>query len=119
MLPAVTPAVKGTAPEIPRAGRCRFCGSGSLFEVRCEHGPHHARLGCRHCGRRVAFVPKPWTIERARAITLWFGRHRGRTLAELAERPQGWGYLQWLAANVESGAGQAARVLLREGGAGR
>lgn len=110
--------VHGAAAETPRAGRCRHCG-GELFQVTCERGPHFARLGCRGCGRFAGWVPKPWTIARARSFVLPFGKYRGRTLGALAATDAGRGYVQWLAANVEGNAGAAARVLLDSGRAGR
>lgn len=94
---------------------CRFCGSRNLFEVRCESGPHYARIGCAECGRNQGFLPKPWTPERAAAFTLPFGKFRGKTVGELAKSDDGLRYLAWLADNVEGNAARAARIILGVG----
>jgi uncharacterized protein (DUF3820 family) len=41
-----------------------------------------------------------------------FGKHRGRTLADLAGTEAGRDYLEWLAENVEGNAATAAAVVL-------
>src|SRR5262245_46059159 len=79
-----------TPPDV----RCPRCG-GPLLTERMESGPHFARTRCRACGFR-RWERAPMTPERAAAFVLPFGRHRGRTLAEVGVADRG--YLEWLAA---------------------
>jgi hypothetical protein len=97
------------AREVPT---CPHCGAANLEVQTCTAGPHHARLGCSDCCRHIRFLPAPWTIERARAFVLPYGKHRGRSVGELAEGAAGRGYLQWLAANTDGNAATAAGVVL-------
>jgi hypothetical protein len=44
-----------------------------------------------------------------------FGKHRGRTIGELAETAAGRGYLEWVVANFDDGGAlTAARIVLRQ-----
>jgi hypothetical protein len=99
-------------PADGRQGACAHCGGSNVIEVECTTGPHHARLVCGDCRRHIRFLPAPWTIERARRFVLPYGKHRGRSIGELAEGVAGRGYLQWLAANAGGNAATAAGVVL-------
>jgi uncharacterized protein (DUF3820 family) len=91
---------------------CPHCGGSSLHTVECIVGPHHSRTGCSDCGRFIRFNPVPWTISRARAFVMPFGKHRGKSLAELTRTDSGRGYVEWLAENVAGNVGTAAGVVL-------
>jgi hypothetical protein len=95
------------APEV-----CPYCRGSRLFEVRCLAGPHHARVGCSDCKRHVRFLPAPWTMERARAFVLPFGKFAGHSVGAMALTEQGRSYLHWAAENIEGNAGTAAAVAL-------
>ncbi len=93
---------------------CPRCGSDDLLEVRCDDtGPHYARIACRKCQRHIRFIPAPWSFARAEAFTMPFGKHRGKTLADLAKSEQGRDYLRWLAASDYGNAQKAAEIVLR------
>jgi uncharacterized protein (DUF3820 family) len=51
-------------------------------------------------------------MERARAFAMPFGKHRGRTIADVAGTAAGRGYLAWVAENVEGNAATAAGIVL-------
>jgi uncharacterized protein (DUF3820 family) len=83
-----------------------------LHPVKSE-GPHFGnRVDCLDCGLPGA-VKASWTIERARAFTMPYGKHKGRTVAELAETGPGRSYLRWVAENVDGNAGMAAAIVLK------
>jgi hypothetical protein len=86
-----------------------------LHLVQSSGGPHFGRFDCLDCGLRGSPVKAPWTIERARAFALPFGKHKGKTVGKLAETASGRSYLEWLALNVGGNAATAARIVL-EGG---
>jgi uncharacterized protein (DUF3820 family) len=98
-----------TDPDPPTV--CHRCGSTNVVATRCASGPHFARVRCLECGRTV-FAKTPWSIERARAFTMPWGKYRDRQLADLTETEEGLGYLRWLAANIEGNASTAAGILL-------
>jgi hypothetical protein len=95
---------------------CPRCGSQHLLEAECTDGPHHARLICGDCRRHLRFLPKLWSLERARSFVLRFGKHAGRSLGDLARSQTGRGYLAWLAANLDGNAAKAARIVLEAEG---
>jgi hypothetical protein len=116
--PRPTSASRPIAELAPNGGgqlkQCPRCGSTRLHLVK-SGGPHFGRLDCLDCGLRGSSVAAPWTIERARAFTMPYGRHEGRTLGELAQTGEGRSYLEWVAATIKGNAGIAARIVL-EGG---
>lgn len=73
--------------------------------------PHHAARVCTRCGAWLGWVPAPMTIERASAVVVPFGKHRGKTMGEVCDTDPS--YLRW---GIESGAfdgslGRAAEFL--------
>jgi hypothetical protein len=93
------------------APTCPHCASSETIFARCTEGLHYGKIRCPGCGW-TTFAKTPWTLERARAFKLYFGRYRGRKLGALASTEEGRGYLAWLAANVEGNVGIAARILV-------
>ena len=72
---------------------------------------------CHHCGSAEVVIKRltggpPWSLDRARAFVMPWGRHRGRQLADLTGTHEGLGYLRWLADGVEGNVSTAARILL-------
>jgi uncharacterized protein (DUF3820 family) len=104
--PVNTPHASPNSPA-----RCHRCGSAEVVITRCETGPHFARVRCPGCGR-TGFAKTPWSLDRARAFTMPWGRYRGRQLADLTGTDEGLGYLRWLADAVEGNVSTAARILL-------
>jgi hypothetical protein len=74
--------------------------------------PHYAGLHCDGCGRHIRFLPAEWTIERARAFRLEFGRYRGHTIGEVASTAAGWHYVRWMARTLRGGPAKAAELVL-------
>lgn len=72
---------------------CQYCGSSDLFEVTCEFGPQHARLGCLNCHRHIGWVKPPMTLVEARAKRMPFGPYFSKTLGSIANSPEGKRYL--------------------------
>jgi uncharacterized protein (DUF3820 family) len=107
------------AEDVTRGGRgckgnearCGRCGSPNLNVVRCTSGMHYASIRCTECGA-VTWAKKPWTLERALAWVLPFGKYRGRKLADLTGTDEGRGYLGWLATRDAGNASIAARLLV-------
>jgi hypothetical protein len=100
-------------PTLPqRQETCPHCGSTNLHKFEYGIGPHHSRLGCSDCKRHIRFLPAPWTMKRAKAFVLPFGKYRGRSLGYLAGSVQGRDYLRWMAENIEGNAAKAAAVVL-------
>jgi hypothetical protein len=102
-------------PEHPISaaqGRCPHC-AGEVITVPRRIGEHsHLQRQCVSCGRGLGFVQRPWTMERARAFVVPFGRFRGATIAELAATELGRGYLHWLSENVVGGCAVAASLVM-------
>lgn len=98
-----------TSPDTP--ARCRRCGSTEVVIRRCETGPHFARVRCPDCGWH-GFLKTPWSLDRARAFTIPFGRFRGRTVGQLAQTSEGRQYLCWVADHVGGNPAVAARIVL-------
>jgi uncharacterized protein (DUF3820 family) len=96
-----------------RQEACSRCGGRDLVEVPCDRGPHYRRLICRECQRHVRFVPAPWTIERARAFRMPWGKYRGQRVGDLVGSAEGRSYLHWLARKVDGNAALAASMVLR------
>ena len=48
-------------PSHQESTSCPSCG-GSAVAVRCESGPHYARLVCTDCSRFLRFLPRPVEI---------------------------------------------------------
>jgi hypothetical protein len=63
------------------------------------------------CGR-ADFARTPWTLERARAFRLYFGKYKGRKLGNLTGTDEGLGYLAWLATRDAGNASIAASIML-------
>ena len=91
--------------------RCPACGSDCDI-VQLGQGTQFSEARCLVCDRHVKFVPGPWTLSRARAFIIPFGRFKGRTVGELHRDPAGRRYLVWLARYVKGGAAKAAAVVL-------
>jgi hypothetical protein len=87
---------------------CPDCGSGNTFTQ--EYGPGIAAK-CRDCGW-TWMVAILWTLERARAFVMPWGKYRGWTVGELADGPKGRSYLEWVAWNGDHDARIAASVAL-------
>jgi uncharacterized protein (DUF3820 family) len=96
----------------PEQETCPYCQGTRLFSVRCLVGPHYSRLGCSDCGRHIKYEAAPWTMERARAFVMPFGKFKGRTVGALADDKQARSYLAWAADNLDGNAGTAAAVAL-------
>jgi hypothetical protein len=90
---------------------CRGCGSSAVTVTRCTSGPHHASIRCTECGA-VTWAKAPWTLARARAFVLPWGKYRGWKLSDLIGTEDGLSYLHWLRANVEGNTSIAAGLLL-------
>jgi uncharacterized protein (DUF3820 family) len=60
----------------------------------------------------AARTTNPWTMERARAIEMPFGKHKGKTLGEIADHKQDRNYLVWGSAIWDRGLGKATRIVL-------
>lgn len=89
----------GTGPATTPDECCSYCGSPDLFTVRCEHGPHFARTGCRACGRHLKWEPRP--MDRASALDYrWpLPKHRGKRLGDVLQAdPE---YVRWAAENLD------------------
>jgi uncharacterized protein (DUF3820 family) len=91
------------------ATACPSCGSTDLHVERCTSGPHYSQVTCRACGR-VTWGKAPWTLERARAFVMPYGKHLGRPIGELAESDPD--YLRWLARTSAENPGIAAGIVL-------
>jgi uncharacterized protein (DUF3820 family) len=102
-------ATRITDPDGPR---CSHCGSARLREIRLDSVPHFARLMCAECGRYVKFLPAPWTMERALAFQMPFGKYKGASMAELSRDSEGLSYLAWAARSIQGNPGTAARLVL-------
>lgn len=109
--PSLTDAPITSSPTITEPTPCHRCGSAEVVIKRLTGGPHFARVRCLKCGR-VTFAKSPWSLDRARAFVMPWGRHRGRQLADLTGTHEGLGYLRWLADGVEGNISTAARILL-------
>ena len=106
-------------PAGPRIGehesaRCPHCGSSNLLDLPLDAAPHYWRKVCHDCGRHIKFNPGPWTLERALAFELPFGKHRGCKVGALARTGAGRSYLAWMATNVDGNPGTAARTALAQ-----
>jgi hypothetical protein len=106
-----------TCPEASRTGKpgqdlCPRCGSSNLSEIALTAGPHYSSTRCDDCGRHLKFNPRPWTLERALAFELPYGKHRGSKVGELAKSGIGKSYLAWMATNLSGNPGTAARIAL-------
>ena len=74
---------------------CPRC-NGPLELVRPAPAPHWGQLICRDCGRKCGFAATP--PEELHSYKLWFGRHKGRTLAEIEALDRA--YLEWAASSL-------------------
>jgi uncharacterized protein (DUF3820 family) len=96
-------------PKAKKQEECAGCGSTRLRLVKCDP-PHFARRDCMDCGRCGSPIKAPWSLERARAFVMPFGRHKGRTVGELADTTDGWDYLRWASKNLQGNVGIAASI---------
>ena len=90
----------------PKRDTCPRCGSTRLQLV-------GTRLDCLDCGLRGAHKA-PWTIDRARAFEMPFGKYKGRTVGRIAETGAGRSYLRWAAETLDGNVAMAAAIVLRE-----
>jgi uncharacterized protein (DUF3820 family)/predicted RNA-binding Zn-ribbon protein involved in translation (DUF1610 family) len=97
-------------PKSSTQEKCPRCGKNTLHFVKSE--VHHGRYDCLSCGRIGPRIKSPWTIERANAFTMPFGKYQGRSVGELALTPAGKDYLRWVAESVSENAGIAAAIAL-------
>ena len=97
---------------LPTEYACPQCGATKTREILLDGGPHRARLVCDACGRWIKFLPAEWTLERAQAFRLEFGKYRGLTIGEVARRAAGHHYLRWMAETLEGGPARAAELVL-------
>jgi hypothetical protein len=102
-------AIAHTDPDA--AATCPRCGSSETIFTRCTEGLHYGKIRCLDCGR-TTFAKAPWSVERARAFRLYFGRYRGRKLGDLIEAEDGLSYVRWLTARDAGNASIAARIML-------
>jgi hypothetical protein len=100
------------AGDLPIEGACPRCGSTATKEVMLGAVPHQAGLICDGCGRHIRFIKAEWSVERALAFPLEFGRHRGRTVGDLVKTADGRSYLRWVADTVRGAPATAARIAL-------
>lgn len=105
--PEMRQAVPTDRPAGPTT--CPRCGSADLITA-ARGDQHQAELRCRGCGRWLRFLGAPWTRKRAAAFVMPFGKHKGRTLGDLAESEPD--YLRWVAGEVRGTPARAARILL-------
>ncbi len=80
---------------------CPQCGSSLVTtygETSCI-GPDHHQLGEK----------REWTLERATAFVMPFGKHKGKKMADLPG-----GYLQWIVENFEDGGIRSAAMAILE-----
>jgi hypothetical protein len=54
--------------------------------------------------------PQPWTLERAEAFVMPFGKYRGFTIGAIGRTNRG--YLEWVASTLDRGMQKAARIYL-------
>ena len=82
--------------EIDETSRtCSRCG-GPLSVIRPAPRPHWAELRCKPCGKFHGWLRTP-DGELGRNYTMPFGKHRGKTLDEIAATDLG--YLKWIASS--------------------
>jgi hypothetical protein len=93
------------------ASVCPSCDSLDVREIPVPVGPHHGCRRCGNCGVFLGWLKQPWSKGRARAFTLRFGKHRGKSIGELADDPETRGYVHWLS-GVSGSPGKAARIAL-------
>ena len=87
--------------------RCPHCGQDLQVSVTKPAGASNHHDGG---SRPIPTKKEPMTLDRALAIEIKFGRHRGRTLAYLADAHPD--YLAWLVKNVNNAfIKQAAQVV--------
>jgi hypothetical protein len=115
--PATESPLGPAHPAAPRTRKhdpplCRYCGSSKLFERSLDRSSHYAETRCRDCGRHLKFNHGPWSLERALAFELPFGKHRGFKVGELVKTGWGRSYLAWMASNDNGNASTAARIAL-------
>jgi hypothetical protein len=85
---------------------CPSCGSSERSEVRIEGGPHYAKIVCSNCGRHFKFVPAPWTLRRARAFTMPYGKFKGKRAGDLPAD-----YARFAADTFDGGPGIACKIV--------
>jgi hypothetical protein len=59
----------------------------------------------------LKFMPKPLSLQDALGFVLPFGKHRGRTLGEVAALPDGLAYLAWLGGQANHKVHRAASIV--------
>ena len=72
---------------------CSYCG-GPLSVIRPAPQPHYGKLQCDTCGRHHGWAQTP-DCELGQRYVMPFGKHRGKTLDEVATTDKG--YLHWIA----------------------
>ena len=77
---------------------CPVCALECTIERIAPPSPHWGRFRCPSCGKHRGWAATP--PSEYHAFKMPFGRHKGRTLAEIAKAPSGVGYLQWCAASL-------------------
>jgi hypothetical protein len=71
---------------------CQHCGITAVPTV-VTAGPHLKAL-CSSCNSYIKFIAQ----EKPRdEYTMFFGKHKGKTLCEIAQEPGGLDYLRWVA----------------------
>jgi hypothetical protein len=85
---------------------CPRCGSA---RSKVENGPHISTRWCSDCGNLLGTTTPNGEPG---AYRLRFGKHAGKTLADLGSTLAGRGYIVWLAANVSNEAGRQAQAFL-------
>lgn len=115
--PTQTPSSPRALVSAPRprddSAVCPGCGSPAPV-TRPGKGPHAAGLWCPACERHVRWLRVPVDAAVAAEFVMPFGKHRGRTLGQIARLDPG--YLNWLANAFRDGKiGQRAGRLLEPG----
>jgi hypothetical protein len=96
----------------PGSQSCPRCQGTHFTDQYDPTGPHAGRRVCADCGRFVAWLPAPWSRERAERFEFKFGAFAGWKVGDLARDHRGREHLRWLARYGHGNARTAARIVL-------
>jgi uncharacterized protein (DUF3820 family) len=88
---------------------CPHCGGALELTAARRQPGHHDPPRERKPWEKP---PQPWSLERARAFTMPFGKHEGKTMAEIAQADRG--YVRWAAEKCSNRNVQKAAMLILE-----